>query len=450
MNDVLPALLALAAAAAPPTWRYEVTWRPEGLEVVARLATGSGRGLTVGAPGFVRQVSVDGAPTALADADCRRGCVVRLRFDLAASTDEARGFVGPARGGIQVTRPGDWLPVPARAPRDGTFALTVHTPAKVTFAAGLEQTPEGWRGPASLLADGPPAAFGPLDLAPLPVPGARRVTLALPRIPLAVPRSVVEAWVTREATRVARYFGGLPVPDLLVLALPVDRDDIPFGSAHGLGGATLQVYVGKDAPAEAFRDDWKLRHELVHLGLPNLPPRHRWMEEGLATYLEALLGADDEAALWGELAEGVAQGLPRGEGLDGTRRWGETYWGGALYWLMADVELRVASHGAKSLQDALQTLRAAGGNMTVRWPLARTLAAADAGTGQHVLTELHRAFGERGAPVDLEGLLKRLGVATSRGPTKLSAEAPWAPYRPRPPALSADGGGATRLPARSR
>jgi hypothetical protein len=444
---VLPVLLALAAAA-PAPWRYEVTWAQGTLSVQAELPPGSGRGLRIGAPGFVRDVRVDGAPGRLDEADCRRGCRLQYRFALTESAGEVRD--AERSGRVVATRPGHWLAVPHEAPPQGRFALTVHTPADIAFACGLERTGDAWVGPAEHLDAGPYVAFGPMTLTDLPVAGARRVTLALEPGRLQVSPKVVEAWVTREADRVARYFGGLPVPDLLVLVLPVPRDDIPFGTAHGLGGAAVRLYVGREAPEAAFTADWKLRHELVHLGLPNLPSRHRWMEEGLATYLEATLGAPDDAALWSELVDGLPQGLPQGQGLDGTRRWGETYWGGALYWLLCDLELRVATGGAKGLQDALRALRAAGGNMSVRWPLARTLAAADAGTGRQVLTELHQAFGVRGAPVELEALLARLGVSPRRGGVELTDEAPWARYRQQLRPVSDAGAAATRSPARSR
>src|SRR5204862_508621 len=81
-------------------------------------------------------------------------------------------------------------------------------------------------------------------------------------------------------------------------------------------------------------------------------------------------------ALWGGLAHGLPQGQPRDgdRGLDHTPTWGRTYWGGAMFCLLADVEMRRRSAGRAGLQQALQGLGAAGGNYSVRWPVERVLA----------------------------------------------------------------------------
>lgn len=47
-------------------------------------------------------------------------------------------------------------------------------------------------------------------------------------------------------------------------------------------------------------------------------------------------------------------------GLDRTPTWGRTYWGGAFFCFVADVQIREATHGAKSLDDALRAIVAAG------------------------------------------------------------------------------------------
>jgi len=46
--------------------------------------------------------------------------------------------------------------------------------------------------------------------------------------------------------------------------------------------------------------------------------------------------------VWGDLVRGLPNGLPEAgdRGLDLTPTWSRTYWGGALYWLLADVAIR--------------------------------------------------------------------------------------------------------------
>ena len=83
-------------------------------------------------------------------------------------------------------------------------------------------------------------------------------------------------------------------------------------------------------------------HEMVHLAFPRVAKQHHWIEEGLATYIEpwARLGIGQltEETVWKDLVEGLPKGLPGPEdkGLDRTPTWGRTYWGGALFCLLAD------------------------------------------------------------------------------------------------------------------
>ena len=132
-------------------------------------------------------------------------------------------------------------------------------------------------------------------------------------------------------------------------------------------------------------------HELVHLGFPSLPRRHHWAEERLATYVEPIVraraGELSAEKVWGNLVRGLPQGLPgRGdEGLDRTLTWGRTYWGGALFWLLADVEIRERPGNRLGLEDALRPLVAQGGSIAERWPLQRALEVGDRAVGTRVL-----------------------------------------------------------------
>ena len=85
------------------------------------------------------------------------------------------------------------------------------------------------------------------------------------------------------------------------------------------------------------------------------------MEEGLATYVEPLgrarTGLIAVEQVWSELLDGLPKGLPGAgdRGLDRTPTWGRTYWGGALFWFLADVEIRRRTSGRRGL-DALRAI----------------------------------------------------------------------------------------------
>src|SRR5262249_53517616 len=157
-------------------------------------------------------------------------------------------------------------------------------------------------------------------------------------------------------------------------------------------------------------------HELVHTALPALAPRHHWLEEGLATYLEPVVRARDGALppekVWGDLVDGLPKGELRGneDGLDEAQRWGPTYWGGALFWLKLAREIRRHTHNQRSLRDALRAVGAQGGAIAVQWPVEKLLAALDKGAGFQAAEPLYRALGTRRSKMDLDGMWKALGV----------------------------------------
>jgi predicted metalloprotease with PDZ domain len=139
------------------------------------------------------------------------------------------------------------------------------------------------------------------------------------------------------------------------------------------------------------------------------------MEEGLATYVEEVArvraGWISEEEFWGDLRRGFARGLlqPAERGLNGSNRWGPLYWGGALFWFLADVEIREQTGGKRGLEDALRGVLDAGGSIAVWWPTEKVLEAADAAAGGSVLRGLYDRFGRAYLDVDLEKLWGRLG-----------------------------------------
>ena len=80
------------------------------------------------------------------------------------------------------------------------------------------------------------------------------------------------------------------------------------------------------------------------------------MEEGLATYIEPIArvqaGELPAKQIWRDMLDGMPKGEPQpgDKGLDRTHTWGRTYWGGALFCLVADVQIRVATAIAKDFR----------------------------------------------------------------------------------------------------
>jgi hypothetical protein len=117
-------------------------------------------------------------------------------------------------------------------------------------------------------------------------------------------------------------------------------------------------------------------------------------------------------------------------GLDRTHTWGRTYWGGALFCLVADVEIRRETHNRKGLQDALRAVVAEGGTINHDWPLERALAIGDRATGTHVLTSQYAAWKDTPVTVDLPKLWDELGIRVAAdGAVDFVATAPLAKIR---------------------
>jgi predicted metalloprotease with PDZ domain len=120
---------------------------------------------------------------------------------------------------------------------------------------------------------------------------------------------------------------------------------------------------------------------------------------------------------------------PGDEGLDRTHTWARTYWGGALFCLVADVEIRRETGNRKGLRDALRAVVAQGGTIDHDWPLERALEIGDRATGSHVLTEMYAAWKDAPVTVDLNKLWSELGIRSTATGIEFAPDAPLARVR---------------------
>jgi predicted metalloprotease with PDZ domain len=203
----------------------------------------------------------------------------------------------------------------------------------------------------------------------------------------------------------------------------------------GHSGAAIAIDVGVKSTPSELTNDWILVHEMVHTALPDLEGPQHWLEEGLATYVEPLArrraGIRTAEDVWAEWVDQMPNGLPQAgdRGLDATPTWGRTYWGGALFCLLADVEIRRRTNNAHSLGDALRAVLAAGGSIAESWPIERVLDIGDAATGVPVLREQYSRMAHAPVPVDLPALWKSLGVSGAGRTVTFDDAAPLASVR---------------------
>src|SRR5579872_235833 len=189
--------------------------------------------------------------------------------------------------------------------------------------------------------------------------------------------------------------------------------------------------VARSATASDLGEDWIMTHEMVHLAFPQVPREHHWIEEGIATYVEpiarAQVGDLRAEKVWRDLVDGLPHGLPApgDQGLDHTHTWGRTYWGGALFCTIADVEIHLRTKNKFGLQDALRAI-AKNTNMEQEWPLTRALKTGDDATGVPVLIELYDKMKDAPVDPDLTKLWKELGIKVSGDSVAFDRSAPLA------------------------
>jgi hypothetical protein len=250
-----------------------------------------------------------------------------------------------------------------------------------------------------------------------------------------VPVTVLLAWVEKSAQGVTSYLGRFPVPRVRLALTAEGRGGVGHGVTHGGRIPSIRIGIGLATDQRALDRDWVLTHELLHLAFPDLTTDDSWAEEGLSTYAEPIArkraGFVREEVFWFDLVDGLPKGLPRrgDPGLHATRDWGRTYWGGALFWLTADLRIREATRNRQGLPDALAGILAAGGDIRSRWTLARTLETGDRSLGLRVLQDLYREQGTRAAAVDLDALWHRLGVSRRGGRVVFDDHAAFASVR---------------------
>ena len=249
-------------------------------------------------------------------------------------------------------------------------------------------------------------------------------------------RTDLLSWVRRAGDAVCTYYGKFPVPHLTLDVRVRGGSGVHSGVTYPEDGGYIDISLGADTSVAQLNDDWMLTHEMIHLAFPSMNPRHHWIEEGISVYVEPIsrvqAGQLSAERMWHDVVRDMPQGEPDTDdhGLDQTHTWGRTYWGGAMFCLVADVRIRQQTHNQKGLQDALRGILNAGGTINQDWDIERAFAVGDKATGTTVLTDLYHQMANQPDPVDLAALWKQLGISREpNGAIKFDSNAPLAQVR---------------------
>jgi hypothetical protein len=261
------------------------------------------------------------------------------------------------------------------------------------------------------------------------------IDVTLPDGPMKLSRDDLLSWVKASAATVANYYGHFPVPHLTVRMRETSGSGIRHGVTYPKDGGLIFISVGTDADIPATKDDWVLVHEMIHLAFPSMEDEHHWIEEGISTYVEpvarARTGSMPVPEVWRTFVRDMPKGEPQSgdQGLDKTPTWGRTYWGGAIFCLLADVRIRERTKNQKGLEDALRGINRGGGNISEDWDIEKALAMGDKATGTTVLRDLYQSMRDKPAPFDLNQLWTKLGITMKDGAVIFDDKAPEANIR---------------------
>jgi hypothetical protein len=242
-------------------------------------------------------------------------------------------------------------------------------------------------------------------------------------------------WVLYSAKTVHHYYARFPVQRVHIKLQVSGGHAVRFGQAFGGDSPSLRIVIGENIDPAMLRKDWILVHEMVHLAMADVPHEQRWLLEGLATYVESIARAQrghlSEEFVWNGFINRMPQGLPKNgdRGLDQTPTWGRTYWGGAIFYLLADIEIRKLSDNKLSLRDALRGVLEAGLSMQGSATAMQVFEAGDNAIGMAVLVPLYQKMKADPYPIDLEALWASLGVILQNEQVIYDDDAPMAHIR---------------------
>ena len=435
------------------SWRYEVVAGDGAVElrVDAWLPPGSLADLVVrkGADPFVLDAKVEDDDgwrdlarrgAAFTAPECASGCHVRYRFLLREAARALHDVdSAEAWGDVIEASPSVWLLHPMLAPATARYRFHVRMPQGLDFVTGnfvaVDGSRDTYEAAASDLDIAPYAAFGPVRIRHVEPVGGASVDVAIAPVMFEAGDDALVAWVARSARTMARFLGCFPLERVMVLVVPARGNGVRHGETMGDGGASIVVEVSESVDAATLAQDWVLPHEMAHLAVPSVPRRHHWIEEGVAVYVQpiarARAGELTPEQVWREFALGMPRGVPtrRDRGLDDTPDWARTYWGGATFCLLADLDIRHRTGNRLGFEDALRGVLASGGSIAQPWRFERLLDTADASVGTLVFRTMDDEMGREPWTVDLARLFHDLGVVVHGREVVLTDDAPLAPLR---------------------
>ncbi|WP_117314719.1 serine hydrolase [Chromatocurvus halotolerans] len=235
-------------------------------------------------------------------------------------------------------------------------------------------------------------------------------------------QAMLKSWITHTLSALESLVAPLPFDiDIHFYRLADRGEPVPWANTRRGRRQGVNFHVDPAFPRKAFYADWTASHELSHLLIPYLGEADSWFAEGFASYLQYQvmrhMGEMDAAGITGAYRERMARArlsyrlpdIPLAAASRELRRAGAYptyYWGGAVYFLLADTALRQGSGGG--LSNLLRAYVACCRERHTR--VAGLVEEFDRIAGEPLFSGLLREFRERPGFPEYGGALEQLEI----------------------------------------
>ncbi len=378
-------------------------------------------------------------------ADWRAGECLRYTARLGDVAQSGDHDVGSRVGAALLVAPQQWL-----IQTDGETEAEVRAilPTGYTFAPPwrpIDGEPGRYVIPVTPFSWSALVAIGRFEETRIDLPGGS-VRLSVLGEASAAQHATLQQWVRHALAAVSTAHGELPLPQTqVVLLLGRGRGKaVGFGQSLRGQGNAVHIRVDPEASLAALDADWTAVHEFSHWAHPYLGDDGAWLAEGLASYWQNVLrargGLLTPAQAWTDLEAGFGRGrgaaddsltlAQLSDAMHAKRAYYAVYWSGAAFWLQADVDLRRASGGRLSVDEAMRRFRACCLARKREWDAAEFVAKLDELIGSDVLRQRYREYAQRRGFPPLDALYRQLGLQRAdEGALRLRDDAPDAAVR---------------------
>lgn len=169
-------------------------------------------------------------------------------------------------------------------------------------------------------------------------------------------KAKLQHWITETVAGVERAVAPFPF-DVHINFFRANRGSSPVPWANTIRSRRQGVnfHVNPKHSLASFRKDWTASHELSHLLVPYVGRRHAWFAEGFASFMQYQVMRELEVVDAGEAHRQYRAKVTRAKRrydlhdvpfvdaaatLAARRQYPTMYWGGAVYFLQMDRQLR--------------------------------------------------------------------------------------------------------------